>query len=171
MTTSDYLLLMPTIANDSLSSILRDDQILTLFDASIATLQAGKIQFQAEIAARSAPAPVPAPAPAVPPATTDPNAGNAPPAPPPPPSQSASPDGTRGATITDTTGAVWSIGPNNGTMKDGVVQGSGCGTEYVLSGGVVYTRGCDSAWWKWDGAAWSLFGQAPPATTVSIATK
>ena len=88
-----------------------------------------------------------------------------PPEPNPEPPPVESPDGTKGPTVTDGNGGVWTIGSSNQTLKNGVHMGGGLGTEYKYLTDVVYTHGTDSNWHQWDGSKWIVFGSTEPGVT------
>lgn len=86
------------------------------------------------------PTPIPSPTPTPTPSPT--------PQPPQP-----SPDGTKGVTITDATGGVWTIGTTtNETLRNKVWMGGGQTTEYKYLTKEVYAKGFrDGLWYKWTG--------------------
>jgi hypothetical protein len=92
------------------------------------------------------------------------------PAPPPPtepkPVPTSSPDGTKAATITDSTGGVWTIGPQNQTLRNGTHIGGGFGTLYKWFNSTVYVWGLVESsgtrnWWQWTGVKWTKVGGEP----------
>lgn len=80
--------------------------------------------------------------------------------PPPPVEKVPSPDGTKAASIVDSEGKEWTLGPNKETLRDGVQMGGGQGKVYKYQDKVVYTLGMDSNWWKWAGS-WSMKSPDP----------
>lgn len=81
---------------------------------------------------------------------------------------SPSPDGTKGIKIVDSQLAVWTIGPQSQTLRDGIQVGGGQGTEYKYLNGIVYVLGDIAAsvrnWYKWEGT-WLSVGTIEPGTT------
>lgn len=95
-----------------------------------------------------APTPLPAPTPSPAPSTPQP-----------------SPDGTKAVSITDSSGNVWTFGPNKETLKNGANAGGGLGTMYKWSGGFVYVLGLDNNWWQWSGTKWLKQNAQEPGVT------
>lgn len=103
------------------------------------------------------PSPTPAPSPTPTPTPT------------PVPTNLPSPDGTEGPTITDSEGAVWTLGPSGRTLRNGVDAG-GAGKKYLYWQKVVYLQGMSDGWFKWAGTAWKSIGTTrPPAPIVQPA--
>lgn len=76
-----------------------------------------------------------------------------------------SPDPTKGTTITDASGGVWTLGAGQETLRNGTHIASGFGTVYKWMGGVVYVLGTNGWWYKWTGSAWqSINSQQEPGT-------
>jgi subtilisin family serine protease len=73
-----------------------------------------------------------------------------------------SPDGTRlppASQIVDNTGAVWTLSGLS-VLRNGQQTG-GLGTILTWCGGLIYTFGVDSQWWRWNGG-WSPVGTTDP---------
>lgn len=64
-------------------------------------------------------------------------------------------NGTKGPTITDRDGAVWTLGPNQETQRNGVQVGGGKGSVYKYVSQVVYTLGTDNRWYRWAATNWT----------------
>lgn len=80
-----------------------------------------------------------------------------------------SPDGTEGPAVTDSEGAVWTLGPGSRTLRNGVDVG-GAGKRYLYWQKVVYLQGMSDGWFKWTGTAWKSIGTTrPPAPIVQPA--
>lgn len=77
------------------------------------------------------------------------------------PVKTPSPDGTKGATIIDSQLAVWTIGAQKQTLRNGTQAGGGQGTLYKYASQTVYVLGMDSNWYKWSGS-WSSVGPTEP---------
>jgi hypothetical protein len=89
------------------------------------------------------------------------------PTPTPTPSPTPSPTPAPGSTVTDSTGGMWTFGPNKETLRNNVHMGGGQGTRYKLFENSVYTLGLDSNWykWEWEGSYWRSVGTAEPGVT------
>lgn len=84
----------------------------------------------------------------------------------------ASPDGTLvppATRIVDGAGAVWTLATDRGVLRNGVLAAGGYGTKLLWSGGVLYTFGLDSNWYKWAGSGWTNIGSVQPGGSVSPA--
>lgn len=91
------------------------------------------------------------------------------PIPPQPPTATPSPDGTEGPTVTDSVGAVWTLGPTGRTLRNGVDVG-GAGKKYLYWQKTVYLQGMSDGWFKWTGTDWRSIGTTrPPAPIVQPA--
>ena len=93
--------------------------------------------------------------------------------PPPPPTAAPSADGTAvppAAQIIDSTGAVWTLAADRRVLRNGVLAASGYGTKLLWSGGMLYTFGLDSNWWRWTGSGWIISTTPPPAGTSANGT-
>lgn len=94
------------------------------------------------------------------------------PLPPPPPPLEESPDGTKGPRIVDSERAVWTIGPQSQTLRNGTQASGGAGTEYKYLGRVVFVRGDvdrpdpERNWYKWLGSSWTSAGPNEPGVVV-----
>jgi hypothetical protein len=104
----------------------------------------------------------PAPTPTPPGPTPSPTPG-----PTPPPSGNESPDCTKSRSVTDSTGAVWTLSTASGsgdTLRNGVHVGDGAGELYkYVSHQLFLFNG--TSWWKWTGAAWQNIGAEPTCGT------
>jgi hypothetical protein len=103
----------------------------------------------------SAPTSTPTPTPAPTPTTT--------------PSSTPSPNGTRlppATSITDNTGAVWTIAADLTILRNGV-DTSGGGSQVLWYNGVIYAFGTDNQWYRWDGANWIYYGPNDPMGTTT----
>lgn len=87
------------------------------------------------------------------------------PSPTPSPTQTPSPDNTKAVSIVDSQGAVWTLGPQKQTLKNGVQAGGGQGSVYKYSSQVVYVLGMDNNWYKWSGS-WSFVGSQEPGSVT-----
>ncbi len=86
------------------------------------------------------------------------------------PNPNQSPDCTKSATVTDATGAVWTIdAATSNTLNNGVWVGNGKGTTYKFVTSVVYVRGTDGSWYRWNNA-WQQFGVEPSCGTTPTPT-
>lgn len=95
------------------------------------------------------------------------------PIPPQPPTGPAtpSPDGAEGPTVTDSTGAVWTLGPlpDSRTLRNGVDVG-GAGKRYLYWQKTVYLQGMSDGWFKWTGTDWKFnSADRPPVPVVQPA--
>jgi hypothetical protein len=108
--------------------------------------------------------PVPAPTPIIEPTPTPVPSPSA------TPTGSTSADGTKDTTITDNTGAVWTLGPNHETLRDNVHMGNGYGLIYKWLDSTVYVLGTNNAWYRWTGLSWAGYGDTEPGTSVSDPT-
>lgn len=74
-----------------------------------------------------------------------------------------------GSTVTDSTGGVWTIGPNKETLRNETHMDGGQGTEYRYVDQIVYVLGDVGQtvrnWYKWSNG-WSSVGTADPAAIV-----
>lgn len=92
------------------------------------------------------------------------------PSPSPSPSAEATPipapssDGTKGETITDNQGGVWTLGPRQETFRNSVHMSAGYGSVYKWLNSSVYVRGMDSNWYQWGSTGWASVGPAEPGT-------
>ena len=90
--------------------------------------------------------------------------------PPPPPSTSAtSPNNALVpplANIVDSTGGVWTLGPNAETLRNGEPQHGGRGTKLLWYNGVVYTYGLDGSWYRFDNGWIRLNTTEQPGTVT-----
>ena len=92
-----------------------------------------------------------------------------PPQPPQPASTNTpSPDGTEGPTVTDSEGAVWTLGPDNRTLRNGKDVG-GAGKKYLYWQKTVYLQGMSDGWFKWTGIEWKWNSpNRPPAPVLVV---
>lgn len=65
-----------------------------------------------------------------------------------------------GGTVTDGAGAVWTLGPNGETLRNGADFG-GRGTQYALLAGKVYVLGLNDRWWEAAADHWVEIGDLP----------
>lgn len=87
------------------------------------------------------------------------------------PSPNQSPDCTRAATVTDATGAIWTLDATKKTLKDGQAFFNGAGTEYLYNAGAVFVHGTDNNWYKAGSSGWTNVGPTlPPCTPVVMPT-
>jgi hypothetical protein len=100
-------------------------------------------------------APTPTPTPSIPQST---------------PSGNVSADGTKGLTITDSTGGTWTLGLNRETLRNGVHMGGGFGVMYKWLDGAVYVQGVLGPWYRWTGDAWAGAGEVEPGGAVASPT-
>lgn len=100
------------------------------------------------------PSPTPTPTPTPIPPSTSPDGTKAPPAP----------------SIVDSTGGVWTIGPQLQTLRNGVHMAGGFGSVYKWLGGVVYVRGTNDWWYKWTNTSWVSVSQQEPGTVPPVPT-
>lgn len=61
-------------------------------------------------------------------------------------------------------GALWSFGPNQETLRDGVRFANGSGTEYLIYENSLYVLGTDNRWYKKLTSSWQLYGTTKPGT-------
>lgn len=108
-----------------------------------------------------APQPAPQPAPEPEPTPTTPTPEPAPTSP-----TTPSPDGTKGTIVVDSQGAVWTIGAQKQTLKNGSQMGGGQGTIYKIADKTVHVLGMDSNWYKWSGSSWSSVGPTEPGVVT-----
>jgi len=92
----------------------------------------------------------------------------------PAPNPTPSPDGTKAVSVVTRDGAVWTIGANKETLRNGVHAANGYGLIYkVLSGGLwvqgLAPGGARDAWYFWDGSGWPRSQDFEPGTTASLA--
>lgn len=81
------------------------------------------------------------------------------------PAPIGSPDGTRGRTVTDNFGLVWSLDAAGNVLVDGQPFHDGWGDDLLKLGVRVYHRGVHSrAWYSWDedSQRWTDHGTAEP---------
>ena len=69
-----------------------------------------------------------------------------------------------GGSLTDATGAVWSIQAGVGIVRNGGVVGSGIELE-TDSNGVIWTLTQYNGWYSWTGGGWTPQPSAPTITT------
>lgn len=81
-----------------------------------------------------------------------------------------SPDGSQGAVVTDSTGAVWTFGTERQTLRNGVQAGAGTGSLYLYLTQKVYVLGTDNAWYQWSGTGWVFVGARPSTVPVPSAS-
>jgi galactose oxidase-like protein len=82
-----------------------------------------------------------------------------------PSGQLASPDSTTvptAAQIVDTSGAVWTIGPNQAILRNGLQAAGGWGSKMLWTSNTIYVLGTDSNWWQWTGSGWLNIGSTIP---------
>jgi hypothetical protein len=86
-----------------------------------------------------------------------------------PPMPTESPDNTKGATVTDSSGNVWTFGEKSGTgwltLRNGVHADRGAGTTYKYVTKEVYVHGTDNPanWYRWgSNNRWQNFGLTEP---------
>lgn len=74
---------------------------------------------------------------------------------------------SKGSTVTEANGAVWTIAANNGnkTLRNGEWFGGGQGVEYAIVNGVVYVLGTDNngTWYRATATEWISVGALPTA--------
>jgi hypothetical protein len=97
--------------------------------------------------------------PTLPPITT-PVAPNPTPAPTPAPVTSNCP---RGASVTDSSGDVWTLGTSGETLRNGTHMAGGLGTVYLVSNKILYVQGTIGGWYKWNGTSWPYYSAGEPA--------
>lgn len=85
---------------------------------------------------------------------------------PPAPAKTPSPDGFKGTVIIDADGAEWTIGSKLETLKNNVHMSAGFGHEYKYLSKVVYVKGTDVNWYKWNGSVWGSVGPIEPGVTI-----
>ncbi len=91
----------------------------------------------------------------------------------------ASLDGTtvpHATQIVDTSGAIWTIGPNLAILRNGVQAAGGWGSQIVWTSHTLYVLGTDNNWYQWTGSSWTFLGPTFPGasldgTTVPHATQ
>lgn len=89
-----------------------------------------------------------------------------PPPPPPPPLPNPSPDGTLSPSLVDCERTTWTIGPSLETLRNNAHAGQGYGSIYKLVSCVVYVKGTDATWYRWENG-WTSTGQTQePGTTT-----
>ena len=77
-------------------------------------------------------------------------------------------NGTRGTSVTDNSGVVWTIDANNNVLRNGIPFNSGWGSELLWWNGVVYHKGVGTLhWYSWSGTTWTDHGLADPQTGVT----
>ena len=69
------------------------------------------------------------------------------------------PNATR---IVDTTGAIWTIGPNLAILRNGVQAAGGWGSQMVWTSHTLYVLGTDNNWYQWTGSSWKFLGATFP---------
>ena len=74
----------------------------------------------------------------------------------PPAPQTPSADGTRGAQVVDSSGAVWTF-QGTKTLRNGTWMGNGEASEYFYVNSTVYAIASDGSIWKWNNG-WSYAG-------------
>jgi hypothetical protein len=101
-----------------------------------------------------APAPAPAPSnPAPPPSSESPSTGTT----------------TPPSSVVDSQGAVWTIGPGDEVLRNGVDTG-GEGLDILFYQGTIYLFGTDGNWYQWNDGWWQFLGPVHPAGgAVSLA--
>ncbi|HEX7333420.1 MAG TPA: hypothetical protein VF290_18090 [Pyrinomonadaceae bacterium] len=92
--------------------------------------------------------------------------GRVEPSPSPRPDESA--DGTTGTKIVDSDRAVWTLGTEKQTLRNGVQVGGGQGSIYKYLTKSVYVKGNDSNWYQWAGTSWLKFGAQEPGGSVPV---
>jgi hypothetical protein len=79
---------------------------------------------------------------------------------------SASLDGTTvpitASQITDSAGAVWTIGAGGAILRNGSQAAGGWGSQILWKSSTIYVLGTDSNWWQWTGSGWLNIGAAHP---------
>ena len=78
--------------------------------------------------------------------------------------------------IVDTSGAIWTIGPNLAILRNGVQAAGGRGSQIVWTSHTLYVLGTDNNWYQWTGSSWTFLGPTFPGasldgTTVPPATQ
>ena len=64
--------------------------------------------------------------------------------------------------ITDSSGAVWTIGANQTILRNGSQAAGGLGSKILWSSSTIYVFGTDSNWWQWMGSGWINVGPVQP---------
>lgn len=116
--------------------------------------------LNAALAGTTTPPPIPTPDPL----PTDPT----PTTPTPEPTKTPSPDGTKAppaASIVDSDGVTWTIGPSLLILQNGVYKG-GAGSALKYWNKTVYALGTDNSWWQWVGGDWKPIGASEPGVVV-----
>lgn len=145
------------------ASLSRDGRFV-FFTSNMGQSRSDLYVAQIEPASSTAPSPTPDPIPVplepTPTPTPEPT-----PIPIPIPGPNESPDGTKAITITDSMGAVWTIGFEKQTLRNGVHVGRGAGLIYKYVSKVVDVLGTDGkTWYKWDETSWREIGAEPGVT-------
>lgn len=78
------------------------------------------------------------------------------------PMPTESPDGFKGPMVTDSTGAVWTLGPGKEVLRNGRDVSGGKGTELKYVAKTVYVHGTNNppTWWTWKDK-WINVGDEP----------
>lgn len=81
----------------------------------------------------------------------------------------ASPNGTKGVTVVDSSNGVWTLGANGETLRNGTHMAGGLGTVYLWLNQAVYVLGTDQPanWYRWSGVKWELVGASEPMPSAS----
>jgi hypothetical protein len=79
-----------------------------------------------------------------------------------------SPDGTLATSLVDCSPATWSLSSTGQTLRNGQVV-NGAGSIYKLVSCVVWVKGTDALWYRWENGAWVYTGQAQEPGTVQPA--
>lgn len=83
----------------------------------------------------------------------------------PPPLPAPSPDSTKGTTVIDSTGAIWTFGFEGQTLRNNTHMGRGAGSVYKYVAGVVYVLGTDASWYRWV-ESWVFVGKVEPGVVL-----
>lgn len=79
----------------------------------------------------------------------------------PAPTAGESTDGTKGPSITDSSGNKWTLGGARETLRNGQHMADGFGLQYKWLNKIVYVQGTDEKWYQWSGAWWFVIGAEP----------
>ena len=64
--------------------------------------------------------------------------------------------------VIDATHALWTLGANGETLRDGIHAGGGYGRSLLWTGGTLYAYAWDDRWWQWAGTGWMVYGSTSP---------
>jgi probable HAF family extracellular repeat protein len=77
-----------------------------------------------------------------------------------------SPDRTRVQAVSvifDGDLAMWTLGPDEEILRDGVQVAGGYGSQVLWFRGAIYVLGDDDNWWQWTGSTWVFAGAQDPS--------